>query len=98
MTLAYKDQRDFIRMEVNSKVEFKRGDSGPILLGTAIDISAIGLRFVSEEIIENEEVLNVTIYPGAEVTPPLHATVTVKRVDHCEEEGTYEIAGTLKMA
>ncbi len=97
MTLAHKDQRDFIRMEVNSRVEFKRGDSGPTLIGTAIDISAIGLRFVSEEAIENEEVLNVTIYPGAEVTPPLHAIVTVKRVDYCEDEGTYEIAGTLTM-
>jgi len=98
MTLAHKDQRNFIRMEVNSKVEFKRGDSGPTLVGTAIDISAIGLRFVSEEAIDNEEVLSVTVYPGAEVTPPLHAIVTVKRVDHCEEEGTYEVAGTLKMA
>ena len=98
MALAHRDQRNFIRMEVNSKVEFKRGDSGPTYTATAIDISAIGIRFVSETAIELGEVLNVTVYPGAEITPPLHATVTIKRVDHSEDDEAYEVAGSMEMA
>jgi len=85
-------------MEVNSKVEFKRGDSGPIFTATAIDISAIGIRFESETAVELGEVLNITVYPGAEITPPLHASVIIKRVDHCEDSGTYEVAGSMTMA
>lgn len=89
------DKRDFIRMSIESEVNFTRPGSTEAYSGKTVDLSANGLRFITNTPVKVGEMLDVTIKPGVAITPPLEVTMAVVRVVETED-GQYEVAGVTK--
>lgn len=94
--LGHNEKRNFIRMNVNSKIEFRREDSSTSYDGKSKDICATGLSFTTPTPVTEGEILDIIIHPGASVTPPLKGKLTVIRVDHDKSANIFAIAGTLE--
>ena len=97
MVIGRQDQREFLRMNVQSKITFKIQGSEEIYEGTTSDLSATGVRFISRQKVNIGDILNISLKPGVNVTPSLEAALTVIRVsatDGCN----YDIAGFMQRA
>lgn len=90
------ERRKFIRVAIDSRMEFRRGDSPQRFEGQAVDLSATGLRFTTQAPVEKGEVIQVVVHPGASVTPPLESRMTVLRIAADKASGIYEVAGMLE--
>ena len=95
MVIGRQDQRDFLRMNVQSKLTFKIQGSDEIYEGTTADISATGVRFISKQKVNVGDVLEISLKPGVEITPSLEAALTVIRVT-ATDDGNYDIAGSMQ--
>ncbi len=96
MIQSQDERRDFIRMAVESCVEFQRQGSGQRSQGQTRDLSAGGLRFTTAAPVAQGEVLEITVHPGANITPPLEARLTVLRVERDGVRNLYDVAGRLE--
>jgi len=73
----YSEKRDFIRMGVECPATFEiEGESGSYS-GNARDLSASGLKIVSEKAVAVGTTLNIQILPEQAIIAPLHAVVEV---------------------
>lgn len=95
MIIGKSEKRDFIRMNIESEVSFNRPGSDETFQGKTVDLSATGLRFITEAPVQVGELLNITVKPGVSITPPLDITMAVVRVEKTED-GHYDVAGVTK--
>ncbi|HGX92052.1 MAG TPA: PilZ domain-containing protein [Candidatus Tenderia sp.] len=96
MIEEHNEKRGFIRVAITSNVDFRRLGGRETNQGQTKDLSASGLCFTTPATVETGEVLEVTVHPGASITPPLEAKLTVTRVGRDEAARLYEVAGTLE--
>jgi len=96
MIIGRNDKRDFIRMSIDSVVDFTRPGSNDAYSGKTVDLSATGLRFITKTPVKVGELLEITIKPGIAITPSLELTMAVVRVAETED-GQYDVAGVTKI-
>lgn len=89
------DKRDFIRMSIDARIVFNRINSKSEHSAKTKDLSATGLRFITDIPVDIGEQLEVAIYPGTDLTPPLLATMTVVRVFRDADSNKYDVAGLI---
>jgi hypothetical protein len=97
MIIGKSDQRGFLRMGVESKISFKVVGSKTVYEGISKDLSATGMRFISKQKVNVGDMLEVTMKPGIDITPPLITTIAVVRVIE-NDDGEYDIAGVMQQA
>jgi hypothetical protein len=73
----YAEKRDFIRMGVECPTTFEiEGGSGKFT-GLSRDLSASGLKLVTEKEVAVGTILNLQVLPEQAIIAPLHAVVEV---------------------
>lgn len=95
MVIGKSDQRGFLRMGVKSSITFKVCGSDETYEGTTQDLSATGLRFLSKQKVDVGDMLEISMKPGVDITPPLETTLAVVRVIETSD-GQYDIAGVMQ--
>ncbi len=95
MVIGKSDQRDFLRMDVQSAITFKICGSDQSYEGTSRDLSATGMRFLSKHKVNVGDMLEICMKPGVDITPPLETTLAVVRVIETSD-GQNDIAGVLQ--
>lgn len=93
MIIGRNDKRDFIRMNIESDVEFTRAGDAKSFTGTTLDLSASGVRFTTSTRVTAGEKLHVVVKPKNDITPPLEMEIEVIRADLSEDGKSYEVAG-----
>ena len=97
MTREYDEKRDFIRIDIDCEVTFKKLDSTEEeMIGQVANLSGRGMMFISEVELEKNIVLEVNIKPKNILTPSLHANVKVVRVIKQRHADGYEIGAVIK--
>jgi len=97
MTREYDEKRDFIRIDVNCEIEFKKLEpEEEVQTGQVLNLSGRGMMFVSDKEIEKNCILEVNIKPANTLTPDLHANVKVVRVVKQRHKDGFEIGAVIK--
>jgi hypothetical protein len=97
MTREYDEKRDFIRIDIDCEVTFKKVDSTEEeMTGQVANLSGRGMMFISEVELEKNIVLEVNVQPKNVLTPSLHANVKVVRVIKQRHADGYEIGAVIK--
>ena len=100
MTREYDEKRDFIRIDINCGILFKRVDlanpNAEELTGQVANLSGRGMMFISEVELEKDSTFEINIKPSNLLTPPLHANVKVVRVVKQRHADGYEIGAVIK--
>ena len=97
MTREYDEKRDFIRIDIDCEIVFKKVDSDEeAVTGRVANLSGRGMMFISDTELEKNCVLEVNIKPSNILTPPLHANVKVVRVIKQRHDEGYEIGAVIK--
>jgi len=100
MTREYDEKRDFIRIDIDCKIVFKKVDSNDSaaeeLTGQVSNLSGRGMMFISDVELEKDITLEINIKPTNILTPPLHANVKVVRVIKQRHADGYEIGAVIK--
>lgn len=96
MMFSRSDKRGFIRMAIDSRMTFKRLNSDYTHDGQMQDLSATGLRFTTQQPLDVGEILEITIIPGLDITPPMQTVMAVVRVTHDGNNNRYEVAGVIR--
>ncbi len=97
MTREYDEKRDFIRIDIDCDIEFKKVDSSEdVLIGKVANLSGRGMMFISEVELEKDITLEINIKPSNILTPALHANVKVVRVIKQRHADGYEIGAVIK--
>lgn len=97
MTREYDEKRDFMRIDVNCDIVFKKVDSDEEeLTGQVANLSGRGMMFISDVELEKESLLEVNIKPANILTPPLHAIVKVVRMIKQRHADGYEVGAVIK--
>lgn len=92
----YTEKRDFIRMTVDCQVSFTEVGSDKVSHGTGKNLSGKGILFISRHEIKIGTLLDLTVSPENDVTPPLSAIVQVVRVEMLEPGRRYEIGALIQ--
>jgi len=97
MTREYDEKRDFIRIDIDCEIVFKKVDSDDEKLsGQVSNLSGRGMMFISEVELEKDCMLEINIKPSNILTPPLHANVKVVRVIKQRHADGYEIGAVIQ--
>ena len=97
MTREYDEKRDFIRIDIDCEITFKKVDSDEEeLVGQVSNLSGRGMMFISENELEKDTTLEINIKPTNILTPSLHANVKVVRVIKQRHADGYEIGAVIK--
>lgn len=97
MMLGRDEKRGFMRMNIESEVSVSRPGSSQMYSGKSVDLSASGVRFITQMAVTVGETLAVQLNAGTPVTPPLAVTISVVRViEH--GDGRYDVAGLTRSA
>ncbi len=92
MILSRDEKRNFMRMSIESEVSFSRPGSVQVHSGKSVDLSASGMRFVTQMPVSVGETLAVHVTPRVSITPPLEVIMAVIRVVE-SDDGQYDVAG-----
>ena len=94
--IDYSEKRDFIRMPVRCPIRLHRITTPAAdVVAELLDLSAGGMRFVSQCAIETGERLQITVSPDYPITPPLEAEVSVVRCSRIVEG--FDIAAAIDL-
>lgn len=102
MTREYDEKRDFIRIDIDCEIVFKKSDSegsGSVeeeSIGRVSNLSGRGMMFISDTELEKNITLEVNIKPSNILTPSLHANVKVVRVVKQRHADGYEIGAVIR--
>ncbi len=96
MAREYDEKRDFIRVSVDCGLTFREATDADEEQGLARNLSGRGMMFIAPRELPVDEMLEVTITPETDVTPPLHAMVKVVRVDKQRRGDGFEIGAIIK--
>ncbi len=97
MTREYDEKRDFIRIDIDCEIVFKKADSDEEeRIGQVANLSGRGMMFISDTELEKNSIFEINIKPANILTPSLHANVKVVRVIKQRHEEGYEIGAVIK--
>lgn len=97
MTREYDEKRDFIRIDIDCDITFKKLESTEEeQIGKVANLSGRGMMFISDVELEKDIVLEININPKNILTPSLHANVKVVRVIKQRHADGYEIGAVIK--
>ena len=97
MTREYDEKRDFIRIDVDCDISYKKtGSTEEAMIGRVANLSGRGMMFISDIELEKNVLLEVNIKPENILTPELHANVKVVRVVKQRHADGYEIGAVIK--
>lgn len=91
----YDEKRGFHRMGIECPMTFKVDGAGDKYVGTALDLSATGVRIESPVEVSVGTTIHINIAPDQAIVPPLSATVEVLRVDR-NGDGSFDIGGEIR--
>lgn len=93
--IDYSEKRDYIRMPMQCPVTIR--DPGAVIADTAhlLDISASGVRFISQRALDEGARLELMVRPECEITPPLEAEISVIRCREIDEG--FDIAAAIEV-
>ncbi len=96
MTINYDEKRSFYRMSVDCHVEFSEEGSTDKYKGDGKDLSATGVRFITDRELTEGQTLDVVVHPVIQTVTPLSAKAKVMRVDKDEDNGQYIVGVSLE--
>jgi len=96
MPREYDEKRDYMRISVDCWIEYITADSTEGRNGKVKNLSGRGMMFYTDEEIQLESSMEVTIKPDNELTPPLHARVKVVRVAKKRRGDGFEIGAVIQ--
>ena len=97
MTREYDEKRDFIRIDIDCEITYKKVDStGEELSGQVSNLSGRGMMFIAKDELEKDSTYEINIKPANILTPSLHANVKVVRVIKQRHEDGFEIGAVIK--
>ena len=95
MSIDYTEKRNFIRMQTDSKINFRPEGSKNIYQGECINLSAAGVLFTCDQRFGPGTRIDINITPQYSVVTPLAATIEVVR-SSLHSGGSFAIAGEIK--
>ena len=96
MTISYDEKRSFYRMAVDCHIEFSELGSSTKFEGAGKDLSATGVKFITDHKLTEGQELDVIIYPITQATTPLTARAKVMRVFVDEENNQYIVGVSME--
>lgn len=90
----YVEQRDFIRMYVDARVDVNDPISGLAFVAEGRTLSGSGMSFVADRPVTLGSVIKITLSTRNSKLPPLHADLKIVRMQ-AQDDGRYDIAGEL---
>jgi len=82
----FSEKRDFLRMSLDSTLDYRLEGGGDQKQGRVRNLSARGMLFVAAEAMEPGQELKVVLTPPNPITPPMSANARVLRCDEVEAE------------
>lgn len=89
--LEYEEKRHFPRMKIDSVVQFKLKNSHPITSGQVIDISATGLKLLTQVPLKEDDLLVLIIPNQHQKLDAFAAEARVIRVEQSIEDTQREV-------
>jgi c-di-GMP-binding flagellar brake protein YcgR len=89
MTINYDEKRSFYRMSVDCHIDFNVSGSTETFKGEGKNLSANGVKFITDQPLSEGQELDVTIHPIIQTVTPLTAKAKVVRVLHDEDNDQY---------
>ncbi len=93
----YIEKRDFLRMSIDSALEYRITDDKEVYQANIINLSGNGILFKTSHDITPGIQIGVTITPVNDITPPLSADVRVIRCDNLAEDEYHVAAEIINM-
>ena len=87
------EKRDVRRMPVPCAIQMREYSRPALETAQLLDLSAGGMRFISQRALETGVYLQVMVQPGSPVMPPLEAAVAVVRCTETDEG--FDIAASI---
>jgi len=95
MAMNYDEKRSFYRMSVDCHVEFSEEGATEKYTGEGKDLSADGVKFITEHCLTEGQKLNIVVHPVIKTVVPLNAKAEVMRVAKDEQTGLYLVGVSL---
>lgn len=96
MTVNYDEKRSFYRMSVDCHIEFSEPGSTEKFKGEGKNLSADGVKFITEHALTEGQQLDVTVHPVIQTVTPLTARAKVIRVLKDEDNDKYIVGLSLE--
>ncbi|MCW8928726.1 MAG: PilZ domain-containing protein [Gammaproteobacteria bacterium] len=96
MTINYDEKRSFYRMSVDCHIEFSEEGSSDKYKGDGKNLSATGVKFITDHKLTEGQEINVTVHPVIQTVTPLTAKAKVMRVVKDEDNGKYIVGLSLE--
>ena len=92
---SYDEKRDHYRMAVDCELSFKTTDGGMEGVGICRNLSAGGVAFDTDQVLDEGAGIKIRIDPVNKITSALEALAQVVRCDPKTEGSGYYIAATI---
>ena len=86
----FDEKRDFQRMAIDCVLSFSKAGQIEKFEGNVVNLSSKGILFTTTSSFEVGEELDIVLTPSNSLTPPMHASVQVGRVN--DNDTVYELA------
>lgn len=96
MTINYDEKRSFYRMSVDCHIDFSEVGSSEKFKGDGKNLSADGVKFITEHELTEGQELDVTVHPVIQTVIPLTAKAKVIRVIKDEDTGKFIVGLSLQ--
>ena len=96
MTINYDEKRSFYRMSVDCHIEFSEEGSSEKFQGDGKNLSADGVKFITDHELTEGQELDVTVHPVIQTVKPLTAKAKVVRVVKDEDSDKYIVGLSLE--
>ncbi len=96
MTINYDEKRSFYRMSVDCHIEFTEEGSSEKHQGDGKNLSATGVKFITEHKLTEGQAIDVIVHPVIQTVTPLTAKAKVIRVDKDEDNNKYIVGLSLE--
>ncbi len=96
MTINYDEKRSFYRMSVDCRIEFSEQGSSEKFQGEGKNLSATGVKFLTDHKLTEGQELNVIVHPVIQTVTPLSAKAKVIRVEKDEDNNKYIVGLSLE--
>lgn len=93
--LNYDEKRNFQRMDARCKIQCILPGSQQVIEGMTHDISAVGIRFETDQALGENQELEVLVEGGTSATAPLRAVIRVERVTAAPSGSGFIVASSI---
>ena len=91
----FKNKRNYIRMDVNAKINCKNNETGEEITGSCMNLSHTGIKFETKEPVKKGTKYQITVNVDGDKINPLKAELLVIRVEKNKKTEKYRISGEL---